>query len=111
MKETNMKNIRKAVAALGLISLVACGAGALATATAVTNGAGVACEVVLQATDPALASVCTTAVDVEQAIQALIAAHVTTDAGKAVAGTAPYKPSAAEIRAYLLAHGAAAVKH
>ncbi len=107
-----MKNIRKAVAALGLISLVACGAGALATATAVTNTAGVACEVVLQAADPSLASLCTTAVDVEQAIQALVAAHVTTtDAGKAVAGAAPYKPTAAEIYAYLVAHGATGVKH
>ena len=104
-----IKSIFASIVLLTASTLGGCSAAGQAKATTIEDTAGVVCEVVLQATDPSLASLCTTAAQVAAAVTALTAAH-TTDAGTLAAAAKPYAPTTAEVYAYLQAHGATSVK-
>jgi len=97
-------------AALVLATLGACTPSGQATATAVTAGATQVCEVVLTVADPALDPLCTTAADVEAAVQALVAQASQVEAGAPLGAAVAPKPSARDIYNYLVAHGAQTVK-
>jgi len=112
--------IRNAFIALATVTALAvgCTAAQQTTATTVAQSGTAVCEIVFTAADPALAPLCTTAEAVEEAIQALVAsaaANAVADAGtpaaRNLATAVPVaKPTAAQIYAYLLAHGAVTVK-
>ncbi len=89
-----------AVLALGLTAS-GCTPGQLGTANTVIDVAGNVCQVIVAATDPKLAPLCTTAGAVADAIAALIKAH----SGAASTGV-PYQPSNDEVYTYLATHGA-----
>jgi len=89
-----------AVLALGLTAS-GCTASELGAANTVIDVAGNVCQVIVAATDPKLAPLCTTAGAVADAIAALVKAH----ASAASAGV-PYQPSNDEVYAYLSTHGA-----
>ena len=91
-----------AVLALGLTA-TGCTKAQLGTANTVVDVAGNVCQVIVAATDPKLAPLCTTATEVASAVTALIA-------GSAPAANATYSPSNDEIYQYLAAHGAKYVK-
>jgi len=105
--------IKTIIASIALAALATgCTINMQAQAKTITDTAGNVCEVVLQATDPALTPICTTAVAVADAIEALVAQAttvVTADAGAAKASAKPgvtYKPSHTEVYQYLVQHGA-----
>lgn len=75
-----------------------------ATAKSAVDVAGNVCEVVVASVDPALPPICTTAQAVADAIVSIVGAH-----GPTGVGAAPYKPSNAEVYAWLAAHGATKV--
>lgn len=94
-----------------IVSALTCCTGSTqqraATAQKYTDAAGAVCEVVVQAADPALAPICTTAVSVAKAIEALVAAK----AAAATVSTAEIaQPTSDEIYQYLVAHGAQLAK-
>jgi len=91
-----------AVLALGLTA-TGCTKAQLGTANTVVDVAGNVCQVIVAATDPKLAPLCTTAVDVASAVTALIGSN-------AAAAKAAYSPSNDEIYQYLATHGAKYVK-
>ena len=93
-----------AIVALGLTAS-GCTSSQLHTANTVVDVAGSVCQVIVAATDPKLAPLCTTATDVADAITALIKAH----SAAASTGVA-YSPSNDEVYAYLAGHGAKLVK-
>jgi hypothetical protein len=77
------------VPVIALAGIAACTTAELQKVSTVTNASGEVCEIVVQATDPALAPLCATAVAVTNAILALgqqYAVAISTDAGASDAG-------------------------
>lgn len=104
-----MKTI-STIASLILIAVTACTAAEVATAKTIVDVSGNVCQAVFASVDPSLDSVCTTGAAIAAAVEALVAQHSSADAALSVSKT-PYAPTQAEIYAYLVAHGATAVKH
>jgi hypothetical protein len=76
------------------------------TETAATQAAGAVCEVIFAAEDPALAPLCTTAAQLAEALEAVLAAS---SADASVQGIAPVRPLVVDRTAvyeWLKAHGA-----
>lgn len=94
-----------AILALGLTA-TGCTAAQLGGAHSIVDVAGDVCQVIVAATDPVLAPLCTTATGIANAVTALLAAH-----GPVKAGAEAYAPSSDEIYQYLATHGAKYVKH
>lgn len=97
---------------LPIIALSACSDSQLRTARTTIDVTEKTCEVILTATDPGLAPLCTTAAEVAQVVTDLIEAHNKTALAEAAdAGIkpsiAPYHPTRDEVYASVAARGAA----
>lgn len=90
------------------LSLGACSASQTGS---VIDTAGTVCSVIVAATDPKLASLCTTAEAIADAVAALTLSYHTeaSDAGVRAASL-PYEPSNDDVYLYLANHGAKEVK-
>lgn len=78
------------------------------TAQKYTDAAGAVCEVVVQAADPALVPICTTATSVAKAIESLMAQKLAAQTTTKPADVTP--PTNDEIYQWLASHGGQTVK-
>jgi hypothetical protein len=101
--------LKTCLCALTIACVTACTAAELTTAKAITAVVGQVCEVVFVSADPALAPLCTTAVELENAIQQAINEFQTTVVDGGVASSAPaakqHVPANNEVYATLLKRG------
>ena len=101
-----MKKTFLALVAVLALTVSGCNQTQLAGAKTAVDTAGAVCQILVAASDPTLAPLCTTAVQIGDAVTALVGAHVPVT-GAATDG--PYKPTNDEVYAYLASHGAKAL--